>query len=378
MSEYKEPIRILHVTEMLSAAGIESFIMNMYRHMDRRKVQFDFLVLRNQKEFYDDEIEKLGGKKYYVQSSKKNTLLRIWDESRKIEMFLKKHSYKIIHIHYTTPLRAPYLKAALGAGVPVRIYHAHSAMVSGKSKLKLLIYKYYRGKIAQWATDYFACSQAAAEWIFLPQLIENDNVKIVFNGIDTQRFKYNEKKRNEIRTFLGIENQFVVVHTGRFIEQKNQKFVLEIFNQLSRIFPNSKLLLLGEGKLLDEMKEYAITLGIEQNVIFLGVKSNVEDYLCASDCYLMPSLYEGLPVAAVEAECTGLPCVLSENITHEVALQEDITFISLKAPIDEWCKQILKYKEHARKDGSVIVENSGYGIQVGANNLQKFYLNKVN
>lgn len=133
----KEPIiRVLHITEMLSAAGIESFIMNMYRNIDRNKVQFDFLVLRNEEEFYDEEIKSLGGKKYYVYSNIKNTWLRILDEAHQIEEFLKTHPYEIVHIHYTTPLRAPYLLAAKKAGVATRIYHAHSAAVSGKSKLK--------------------------------------------------------------------------------------------------------------------------------------------------------------------------------------------------------------------------------------------------
>ncbi len=136
-------LRVLHITEMLSAAGIESFIMNMYRNIDRNKVQFDFLVLRNQKEFYDDEVKKLGGRKYYVHSKKNNTWMRILDEANQIEKFLKENHYDIVHIHYTTPLRAPYLLAAKKAGVGTRIYHAHSAAISGKSKLKMMVYEYY-------------------------------------------------------------------------------------------------------------------------------------------------------------------------------------------------------------------------------------------
>lgn len=135
------PKRILHITEMLSAAGIESFIMNVYRNIDRSKIQFDFLVLRDQKEFYDDEIASLDGKKYCIHSDIENTLLRVLEESHQIKVFLKKHHYDIVHVHYTMPLRAFYLKAAKEAGVPVRIYHSHSAAVSGKSKLKLAIYQ---------------------------------------------------------------------------------------------------------------------------------------------------------------------------------------------------------------------------------------------
>lgn len=376
MNYENTPLRVLHITEMLSAAGIESFIMNMYRHIDRSKIQFDFLILRDQKEFYDDEIRSLGGRKYCVHSSKKNTLLRIWDESKQIEEFLKKHKYHIVHIHYTTPLRAPYLLAAKRVGIPVRIYHAHSAVVSGKSKLKLLIYNYYRNKIEKWGTDWFACSQAAAEWIFPDKLLKSGNVKVVYNGIDTVRFQYSENKRNKIRNELKLGESFTIIHTGRFIEQKNQMFILDIFKKLLVKCPDAKLLLLGTGDLLDKTKEHAATLNILENVQFLGVKSNVEEYLCAADCYIMPSLYEGLPVAAVEAQCAGLPCILSKNITNEVNLGKKVSFVSLSAPISEWCDKILEYRNVTRMDGSRDVVACGYGIQYGAEKLQKFYENK--
>lgn len=366
-------IRVLHITEMLSAAGIESFIMNMYRNIDRDKVQFDFLVLRNEKEFYDEEIKSLGGKKYFVHSNIKNTWLRILDEAHQIEEFLKTHPYEIVHIHYTTPLRAPYLLAAKKAGVATRIYHAHSAAVSGKSKLKLLFYEYYRKKIVKWGTTWFACSKAAAEWIFPEQLLQAGNVEIVHNGIDTERFKYNASKRDMIRKQLGLEHSFTLVHTGRFIEQKNQLFILDILKELKSINSDAKLLLLGTGELLGKTKEKAEQLGINNDVLFLGVRENVEDYLSAADCYVMPSLYEGLPVAAVEAECSGLPTVLSENITKEVQLTNNVLFISLDKSAEYWSKQIYRFKGALRSDGSMDIVDKGYSIQSGAKKLQQYY-----
>lgn len=373
-----EPIiRVLHITEMLSAAGIESFIMNMYRNIDRNKVQFDFLVLRNEKEFYDDEIKNLGGKKYFIHSNIKNTWLRILDESHQIELFLKEHPYEIVHIHYTTPLRAPYLLAAKKAGVSTRIYHAHSAAVSGKSKLKLFIYKYYRKKIMEWGTTWFACSKAAAKWIFPEQLLQTGNVEVVCNGIDTERFKYNKNRRCLIRKQLELGDSYTLIHTGRFIEQKNQMFLLDIFKELKEKIPNAKLLLLGKGELLEKTEEKAKRLEIENDVLFLGVKENVEDYLFAADCYVMPSLYEGLPVAAVEAECSGLPTVLSETITKEVQLTNNVSFISLEKSAKYWSEQICKYKEFKRIDSSMDIANNGYSILIGAKRLQKYYENAV-
>ena len=374
-----EPIiRVLHITEMLSAAGIESFIMNMYRNIDRDKVQFDFLVLRNEKEFYDEEIKSLGGKKYFVHSNIKNTWLRILDEAHQIEEFLKTHPYEIVHIHYTTPLRAPYLLAAKKAGVAIRIYHAHSAAVSGKSKLKLLFYEYYRKKIVKWGTTWFACSKAAAEWIFPEQLLQAGNVEIVHNGIDTERFKYNASKRNMVRKQLGLEHSFTLVHTGRFIEQKNQLFILDIFKELKSIHSDAKLLLLGKGELLEKTKEKARRLGIDNDVLFLGVRKNVEDYLSAADCYVMPSLYEGLPVAAIEAQCSGLPSIMSTNITNEVALTDNAKQISLDMPVSEWSKKILEYKDVPRVDGSQIVAENGYDVHSVAKWLEEYYLSKAN
>ena len=362
---------------MLSAAGIESFIMNMYRHIDREKIQFDFLVLRNQEEFYDNEIRKMGGKKYYVQSNIQNTWFRVLDEARQIEAFLKKHHYDIVHIHYTTPLRAPYLLAAKKAGVSIRIYHAHSAAVSGKSKLKLIIYEYYRKKIAEWGTDWFGCSKAAAEWIFPQKLIKNGDVEIVYNGIDSERFKYDQSKRVATREQLRLGNAYTVINTGRFIEQKNQNFVLEVFKKVKLEYPNSKLLLLGNGSLLEKIKEKAQKMNISEDVYFLGVKKNVEDYLCAADCYIMPSLYEGLPVAAVEAECNGLPCVMSKNITREVALTQKATFLSLDDPAERWAKKILSYRDDTREDTSEIIVTKGYDVKFVSKWLEKKYISRL-
>ena len=375
----KEPIiRVLHITEMLSAAGIESFIMNMYRNIDRNKVQFDFLVLRNEKEFYDEEIKSLGGKKYFVHSNIKNTWLRILDEAHQIEKFLNTHPYEIVHIHYTTPLRAPYLLAAKKAGVETRIYHAHSAAVSGKSKLKLLIYEYYRKKIMKWGTAWFACSKAAAQWIFPKELIERETVKIVYNGIDIKRFKYDEKKRVAMRKTLGLKDEFVLIHTGRFIDQKNQEFVLNVFKEIKNQYSCVKVIFLGTGELLNKIEDKAQKLGLRNDVLFLGVKQNVEDYLCAADCYVMPSLYEGLPVAAIEAQCSGLPSIMSTNITNEVVLTDNAKQISLDAPISEWSKKILEYKDMSRSDGSQIVSENGYDVHLVARWLEEYYLSKVN
>lgn len=376
MSSIKQKeIRILHITECLSAAGIESFIMNNYRKLDRSKVQFDFLILRNQEEFYDLEIQSLGGKKYTICKSNKNTLIRILKESIELYHFLCEHSYNIIHIHYTTPLRAPYLFAAKKAGVPVRIYHSHSAEVSGKSKLKTVIYDIMKIKIEKWATHYFACSNAAAKWIFPKKLCDSHQVNVIYNGIDIQKYSYYELYRKEIRDELNLGRSFVLVHTGRFLEQKNQSFIIDIFVELKKKCPEAILLLLGEGELQKAVKNKVVQKNLIESVLFLNVRSDVYKILSASDCYIMPSLYEGLPVAAVEAQCSSLPCVLSQNITKEIKLTDKVSFLSLDDPIEIWVQEILKYKGCIRNDESQLILQHGYDANQVAQLLQDFYCN---
>ena len=373
MANKMKAIRVLNVTTVFKAAGIESFIMNMYRNMDREKVQFDFMVMRDEKEYYDDEIRKLGGKKYIIQKESKNILVRVLKESKALYTFLKMHPYQIVHIHYTTPLRAFYALAAKKAGVKVIVYHSHSAAVSGKSFLKRLLYSILRKCIEDWATDYFACSEVAAEWMFSRKLISDGKAKVVYNGIDVKRFRFSKSARNAVRNELGLSNEFAIIHTGRFLEHKNHKFILEVFQKVKMKQQDARLLLLGTGDLFDKVKNYADKLNILDSVYFLGVHSDVERYLSAADCYIMPSLYEGLPVAAVEAECSGLPCYLSTNITKEVELTDAVKFMDLSQSAEEWADEILSCRNIIRKDKSEMVAQKGYDVHEEAKKLQSFY-----
>lgn len=372
-----EPVRVLNVTRVFNAAGIESFIMNMYRNIDRNMVQFDFLVMSDEESCYEDEIKILGGKKYTINVKENNTFLKIQKESIALYKFLLTHKYEIVHIHYTTPLRAPYLLAARKAKVPVRIYHSHSAEVSGKSKGKLLIYNYYKKRISKWATNWFSCSKAAAEWMFEDELISVGKAQIIYNGIDVHRFKYNPDVRDELRRALNLEQNFVIMHTGRFLPQKNHNFIIDVFNEVKKKDSTAKLILLGEGVLQESMKKKVQDLGLIEDIVFMGVKKNVEDYLSLADCYIMPSLYEGLPVAAVEAECSGLPCVISSNITREVELTSNAMFLPLDKSAEYWAIEILKTKKLNRRDGSKDVARVGYDVKDVARMLQSQYIEMV-
>ena len=295
------------------------------------------------------------------------------EEAKLLKKFLKTHHYNIVHIHYTTPLRAFYLKAAKQAGVTTRIYHSHSAEVCGKSKLKILVYKYCKKILMKYGTHFFACSMAAANWVYPISAIREGKVEVIYNGINTEKFSFNEEKRNEIRRELKIQDDMVFINTGRFTQQKNQSFIFKIMSAMKMEYKNIKLILLGDGLLRRNYEDEVNDEGLKEDVIFLGVRENVQDYLCASDCYIMPSLYEGLPVAGIEAQCSGIPCLFSTNITKEVSINKNVKFLSLNQSVEEWAKVAIKLAGIGHID-DVEVIGAGYDIKDVVNKLEKFYL----
>lgn len=371
-------IRVLHVTEKLQAGGIENFIMNVYRNIDKENVSFDFMVTRDEKEFFEEEIQKLGGKKYTIDKKNiKNVFIRIIEESKEIEKFLKENKYDVIHVHSGTPLRVFYLRAAKKAGVKKRIYHSHSAEVKGPHnglRLKKIIFKLLRKLFKFYATDYFACSKLAGEWMYPNELIKQQKVVVINNGIEIDKFKYNEQIRNEYRKSLDIQDKKVIGHIGRFNHQKNHTFLIDIFKETHNKDNKCMLLLLGDGELRKEIEDKVKKLGLEESVKFLGVRDDVNKVMQAMDLFLLPSNYEGLPVVGIEAQTTGLPMVCSDNITDEVCITDNVKMISLDKNTTEWADNIINILQtFQRKDTSKIIKEKEYDIKDVAKKIEKIY-----
>ena len=372
-----EKVKVLHITEKLQSGGIENFIMNVYRKIDREKVHFDFLVTRDEAEFFDEEIKLLGGKKFIINKNKNQSVLkRVLQEAKDLEKFLKENPYDIVHVHSGTPLRMFYLKAAKKAGIPVRVYHSHSAKVKGPHKLlalKTMFFSIMKQFFPRYTTHFFACSKAAGEWMY-PKKIQ-ERVEVIHNGIDTKKFQYNEEKRKEYRKKLEMENHFVIGHVGRFNDQKNHTFLIDIFYDLLKVEPEAILLLIGSGELEENIKEKVQRLGIENQVKMLGVRDDIPCCMQAMDVFVLPSNYEGLPVVGIEAQAAGLPCVFSDQITEEVKITNNVEFL----PIQEtkpWVEQIQKEKKFERKDTIEEIKNHHYAIEQTAQKLQEFYEKK--
>lgn len=358
-----EPIRILHIVPNMNSGGLENLIMNIYRNIDRSKVQFDFLVHYQQRGFFDDEIEKLGGKIYRFSFREDH---RLFKYRKELNQFFSTHQeYKVVHAHMAS-LGFIYLKIAKQHGVPVRIAHSHgtSYLKTLKGYLKFLTFKLIKYQ----ANVYFACSTEAGRYLFG----QKRKFTIIPNAIDMQRFDYNEKVRKEVRSELMLDNnQFVIGNIGRFNLQKNHTFLLAIFSEIVKKKSDSILLLVGKGELEDEIKEKVKLLGLEEKVKFLGLRKDVERLYQAMDVFLMPSLFEGLPLTGIEAQASKLTCYFSDTITKEVVISDHVQFLSLMVKAGEWAESIISHSNDKREN--VKITNNEFDSKRLARKMQTLY-----
>lgn len=357
-------IRILQVVTYMDRGGLETMLMNYYRHMDREKIQFDFLVHRQERAAYDDEIKALGGEIYRLPR------LVPWSKSylAALNQFFDDHpEYKVVHVHQDC-LSSVILKAAESHGVPVRIAHSHNA--NQDKNLKYPIKLWYRREIPQYATNLFACGKDAGDWMFC-----GAPYQIVDNAIDVAAYACDPAKRTEMRQQLGLADELVIGHVGRFNPQKNHPFLLDIFAALLKKEPNAVLLLVGGGEDMPKIQAKARELGIADHVRFLGVRSDVADLMQAMDVFVFPSLYEGLPVTMVEAQAAGIPCIISDKVPEECIITAGaVDVMPLSAGAEAWADAILEKCNTPRTDHSAEIAAHGFDITTEAVKLQEFYL----
>lgn len=339
-------------------------LMNYYRHMDREKIQFDFLEHRRDRAAYDDEIESLGGRIFRL--PRLNPLSS--DYFHALNAFFAAHpEYRIVHSHLDCMSAYP-LCAAKNAKVPVRIAHAHSTSQDRNWKL---VFKLISKKlISLYTTDLFACSADAGEWMF-----GTKDVHILPNAIDIERYAFNLLIRNQTKKALGLDDAFVIGHVGRFSAVKNHSFLTDVFAQIKRQEPNSKLLLVGAGSEMQAVQQKVKTLGLGTDVIFTGVRNDVANLMQAMDVFVFPSLYEGLGIVLIEAQAAGLPCVVSDTIPREAYLTDLVTAEKLSSSVEKWAEKILKKRDFPRTDRRDEIAAHGFDITTEAVKLQEFYIN---
>lgn len=354
--------------------GVSALLFNVYKNIDKSKVQFDFLSPnKTTYEIHRKEIEKMGGHLYGLGVNANGITKKILIH-KKFNEFLQKNKYDVVHINSGSFIfNLQIARIAKKNKVQRIIIHSHNTL-NKKNKIKNLIIKLLRPLLSYYATDFFACSQKAAYAMFPKKVAEN--TVIIKNGINVERFKFNIEIREKIQKKLNIQDKFVIGHVGRFVSQKNHKFIIECFNEVYKKNKNAVLLLIGEGELEAEIKNKVSELKLEENIKFLGLRKDVNEIMQAMDIFLLPSLFEGLPIVGIEAQAAGLKCIMSDTITEEVNITNRVTFLSLeKNSLKEWATEILKENKLDRNDGYKEIIDNGYSIESTSNMLLKIYTN---
>ena len=373
METKEEPIRIPQIVGKWLGGGIEAVVISEYLAMDKSKIQFDFICDEDSTNIPYDLIEKNGGRVIIIPPYQK-----AFKYHKELKKVLKENNYKIVHSHIST-MSVFSLFAAKCAGVPVRIAHSHST-TNKKEKKKNLMKQVLRPFSKVFATNYMCCSELAGRWLFGNKEYDRGNVYLLNNAIDLDKFKYNAALRKKKRKELGIKDDTLAIgHLGRFVAQKNHTFLIDIFNEIHKKNNNSILLLAGQGPLMEDIKNKVKDLNLEDSVEFLGQRNDANELYQAFDVFLLPSLYEGLPVVGVEAQAAGLLCYLSDDMTKETKVLDITKFMSLNNTPEEWADNILDdVKKYKRIDTSKEMTAKNFNIKEEAKKLEEYYLNLYN
>ena len=364
----EKPVRVLHILQRMEAGGTQALLMNIYRKIDRNKVQFDFLVEYPDEQFYDDEIKKLGGKVYYSTVRKDFNILKFCNLLK--DILRKNPDYKIVHVH-TYSIGYFCLKAAKEMNVPVRIAHSHNneTVHDAKYLFKLALQKIY----TIYATDLFACSEEAGRYLF-----KDKPFQVLKNAIDSQNFIANADTRNEIRKELGLKDKFVVGHVGRLHPQKNHDFLIDVFAEIKKEKPDAELILVGTGPLEEKVKSKVVEKGLADCVQFLGNRKDMNRIYQAMDVFVFPSLFEGLGIVAIEAQAAGVPIVCSEGLPPETDITPIYRKLLLSDGAEKWANAALEMAQNPKAHTNMqqYVIDAGFDMDATAKYMESYYLNR--
>ena len=364
----EKPIRVAHVIGKWVGGGLEAIVLNYYKYLDRSQVQFDFIVDIGSPRIPREEIEQLGGRIIIVPRYED-----VFHYIRELARIFREENYTIVHSHINTMSVFP-LCAAWISKVPIRIAHSHSTS-NKKEKKKDFIKKCLQPLAKIFATDYFCCSELAGRWLFGNRTYNKGNVYLLRNAIDTGNFRFSQKSRVEKRNELQIkENQILIGHIGRFVTQKNHSFLIKVFQEIHRKNKETILVMVGEGPLLELMKQKVKELQLDEAVIFTGQRRDTNELYSAFDVLLLPSLYEGLPVVGVESQTAGLPCIMSDEITKEIKVLDSTKLLPFSLGAKRWAEEVLdSFVAVKRKDTSQILVENGFDIHCEAHKLEVKY-----
>lgn len=370
-----KPVRVLYFVDRMLRGGIQSLVIDWVSRFDKNKIHVDFLLLDDGKEYeLEQTLKELGCTVYKLKGIWVKSPIDFIKYKRAVKNFFKEHhDYKVVHMHSSSK-NYMILKYAKRYDIPIRIAHSHNIDFQTKNPLKKSIGNIFKKPLIKYATDYFACSKIAGEWLFGKKIVESDEFKVIHNAIDYDKFKYDDNIRNEIRRELGFKNLDIVIgHVGRFVTQKNHEFLLDIFIELCKKSNNYKLLLVGTGELENKIKEKVKKNNLEDKVIFVGFRNDANRLFSAMDIFCFPSLFEGLGLVLVEAQANGLSCFATEKtIPDEVRINQNFRFLPLEK--EKWIEEIIAV-DTARCESKKNLVKNDYLIDNIVKKLEMFYLN---
>ena len=367
----KDKIKVLHVVVRMDRAGLETFIMNVYRNIDRNIFEFNFLCASSLEGAYDDEIMQLGGKIYHMPMSDKRGILKKFDRVNLIAQWLITHKNEIdiIHWHSGDAVESLLcLKACKKAGIKNIIIHSHNSKCD-----RMILNRICRIFAGAYKYRKLACSEEAAEWRFGNRFVKKNEVEVIYNGIDLEAYKYDKQSSIDMKKALGIENKIVLGHIGRFSQQKNHEFLIDVFYEYHKTHSDAVLILIGKGELEKAIRSKVSRLGLDNDVKFFGVRDDIPKILQAMDVFVFPSLYEGLGIVLIEAQAASLPVVTNKAIPKIAIVSDLVRMLPIDNP-SRWCREI---DEALKMDRSNAVFNDGldkFDIKAVAKRLQEIYV----
>lgn len=371
----QRPIRVLHVLGTTNLGGAESRIMELYRCIDRNQVQFDFLIHTREDGHYSEEIRSLGG---HIYSLPRFKFFNMAEYRKAIHTFFKEHTeFSVVqgHMTSTAAIYLPIAKQEYGRRSMPLITVAHARSAGVDKGLKGFATKVLRFPLKNRADYLFTCSKEAGIAVYGTRAVREGRVWTIPNAIDAQRFSFQQKVRDEIRSQLGIQDKFVIGHVGRFGFMKNHTYLVDIFAKICETRKDAVLVMIGQGELEETIREKIKSLGLEDRAYFLGNRYDVEKYYQAFDYFVFPSTFEGLPGSVAEAQAAGLHCLVSDKVTREVALTDLVAYRSIEENPGLWAEEILGNAQAAlvREDTREVIAQKGFDVRSQAVQMAEFY-----
>lgn len=366
-----EKIRILMLGISGTAGGVESYILNLYKNIDKSRFQFYFLKKKNSHFAYENEIKALGG--IIIENCPtRHDIPKYFSFYKKL---FKELRFNAVYYNTCDIMSMDFLIFAKRAKVPLTIIHSHNSKnIINQNLYHKISEMWCRKNLGKYADYCFACSENAGLWMF-----GNSNFRIIKNGIDTKSFQFSQQVREEVRRELGLTSKRIIGFAGRLSRQKRPDFLLEIFKNYHRENPDSQLVIAGDGELRDELKSLIESYSLKSCVRLLGARSDIGRIMCAMDCFVLPSEFEGFPFVLVEAQASGLTCVVSDRVSGECDLTGNITFVSCDSSAKKWAEKIsqLDMKTDGRENMSVAIRDKGYDMLTEAKKVERILLRSI-